>query len=260
MINYDIVGDWRIRINGMEHGVPHVHDLSAMEAVCRLRSRRAKMLAGGVQPHEAAGRRAGGKIRANKGEVPGRIPEAQSMTRPRIETACVTGDLKLEIAGARAKPCPSTCRSRPAALDALRTPGLLRTHDTRDEWGHRLDWSGRAGSGTDRLYANCPPAGWPADGQRVQRLMQRNGLSLASAAESLGATRRMIAHHRTGSQPDSEGGRVGLPPGGNRVGGSGRRIAALPGVARFRDCPTPHPPETPRPHARTQSSRAASAG
>lgn len=25
MINYDIVGDWRIRINGMEHGVPHVH-------------------------------------------------------------------------------------------------------------------------------------------------------------------------------------------------------------------------------------------
>ena len=25
MTNYEIVGDWRIRINGMEHGVPHVH-------------------------------------------------------------------------------------------------------------------------------------------------------------------------------------------------------------------------------------------
>jgi len=31
--------------------------------------------------------------------------------------------------------------------------------------------------------------------------MQRNGLSLASAAESLGMTRRMIAHYRTGSRP-----------------------------------------------------------
>ena len=25
MTNYDIIGDWRIRINGNEHGVPHVH-------------------------------------------------------------------------------------------------------------------------------------------------------------------------------------------------------------------------------------------
>lgn len=31
--------------------------------------------------------------------------------------------------------------------------------------------------------------------------MQRNGLSLASAAECLGMTRRMIAHYRTGSKP-----------------------------------------------------------
>ena len=30
--------------------------------------------------------------------------------------------------------------------------------------------------------------------------MQRNGLSLAKAAETLGMTRRMIAHYRTGSR------------------------------------------------------------
>jgi hypothetical protein len=31
--------------------------------------------------------------------------------------------------------------------------------------------------------------------------MERNGLSLSVAAESLGMTRRMIAHYRTGSKP-----------------------------------------------------------
>ncbi len=27
MTNYEPIGDWRIRINGNEHGVPHVHVL-----------------------------------------------------------------------------------------------------------------------------------------------------------------------------------------------------------------------------------------
>lgn len=27
MANYEPIGDWRIRINGNEHGVPHVHVL-----------------------------------------------------------------------------------------------------------------------------------------------------------------------------------------------------------------------------------------
>lgn len=27
MTNYETIGDWRIRINGNEHGVPHVHVL-----------------------------------------------------------------------------------------------------------------------------------------------------------------------------------------------------------------------------------------
>jgi len=31
--------------------------------------------------------------------------------------------------------------------------------------------------------------------------MRRNGLSLSAAAESLGMTRRMIAHYKTGSRP-----------------------------------------------------------
>jgi hypothetical protein len=31
--------------------------------------------------------------------------------------------------------------------------------------------------------------------------MQRNNLTLSSAADTLGMTRRMIAHYRTGSRP-----------------------------------------------------------
>ena len=55
--------------------------------------------------------------------------------------------------------------------------------------------------GADRLYElSRQQAGLPTASE-FNDWMQRNGLSLASAAESLGMTRRMIAHYRTGSRP-----------------------------------------------------------
>ena len=50
MINYDIVGDWRIRINGMEHGVPHVHVISRDGSRVSVAIETGEVLAGGVQP------------------------------------------------------------------------------------------------------------------------------------------------------------------------------------------------------------------
>ena len=71
----------------------------------------------------------------------------------------------------------------------------------RDEWGHGIGWPGGLDLGADRLYELCrEQAGLPTASE-FDSWMQRNGLSLTSAAESLGMTRRMIAHYRTGSKP-----------------------------------------------------------
>lgn len=70
-----------------------------------------------------------------------------------------------------------------------------------EEWGHGLDWPNGLDMGADRLYQLCrEQAGLfsPAD---FDGWMQRNQLSLSSAAEALGMTRRMIAHYRSGSRP-----------------------------------------------------------
>jgi len=53
----------------------------------------------------------------------------------------------------------------------------------------------------DTLYGLCrEQAGLPT-ARDFNDWMQRNGLSLTIAAETLGMTRRMIAHYRTGSRP-----------------------------------------------------------
>ena len=70
-----------------------------------------------------------------------------------------------------------------------------------EEWGHGLDWPGGLDMGADRLYQICrQQAGLfsPAD---FDEWMKKNGLSLSTAAEALGMTRRMIAHYRSGSRP-----------------------------------------------------------
>lgn len=70
-----------------------------------------------------------------------------------------------------------------------------------DEWGAGLDWSGGLDLGADRLYQLCrEQAGLPTP-EAFDAWMRRNALSLSTAAESLGMTRRMIAHYRTGSRP-----------------------------------------------------------
>lgn len=71
----------------------------------------------------------------------------------------------------------------------------------RDEWGHGIGWPGGLDLGADRLYElSREQAGLPTASE-FEAWMDRNHLSLTVAAESLGMTRRMIAHYRTGSKP-----------------------------------------------------------
>lgn len=89
---------------------------------------------------------------------------------------------------------------RNAAFAPLDAPDFFARME-RDEWGHGLEWPGGLSLGADRLYELCrEQAGLPTVSE-FEAWLQRNDLSLSSAAESLGMTRRMIAHYRTGSKP-----------------------------------------------------------
>ncbi len=122
-------------------------------------------------------------------------------TPPNILAARVVGTLTVEVAWSTGE----TLRADLSALtappfDALCEPAFF-DRMMRDEWGHGLGWPGGLDLGADRLYELCrEQAGLPT-AHEFDRWMQRNGLSLATAAETLGMTRRMIAHYRTGSRP-----------------------------------------------------------
>ena len=89
---------------------------------------------------------------------------------------------------------------RNAAFAQLADPAFFEKM-TRDGWGHGISWPGGLDLGADRLYElSREQAGLPTASE-FEAWMQRNGLSLSVAAESLGMTRRMIAHYRTGSKP-----------------------------------------------------------
>lgn len=55
MTNYDPVGDWRIRINGNEHGVPHVHVLFKDGSRVSVAIETGEVLTGGVTPAKRLG-------------------------------------------------------------------------------------------------------------------------------------------------------------------------------------------------------------
>ena len=70
-----------------------------------------------------------------------------------------------------------------------------------EEWGHGLDWPGGLDMGADRLYQLCREQAGLLSPAAFDEWMKNNKLSLSTAAEALGMTRRMIAHYRSGSRP-----------------------------------------------------------
>lgn len=89
---------------------------------------------------------------------------------------------------------------RNTAFAKLADPAFFSKME-RDDWGHGVGWPGGLDLGADRLYElSREQAGLPTASE-FEAWMERNGLSLTVAAESLGMTRRMIAHYRTGSKP-----------------------------------------------------------
>lgn len=122
-------------------------------------------------------------------------------TPPNIKDARIVGPLTVEIdwsTGETLRVDLSDLANPP--FDALRNDEFFAKMQ-RDDWGHGLDWPDGLDMGADRLYElGREQAGLPTASE-FNAWMQRNDLSLSGAAETLGMTRRMIAHYRTGSKP-----------------------------------------------------------
>lgn len=94
----------------------------------------------------------------------------------------------------------STVVARHAILASLADAAVF-SQVAVEEWGHGLDWPGGLDMGADRLYQLCREQAGLLSPTGFDEWMKRNGLSLSTAAEALGMTRRMIAHYRSGSRP-----------------------------------------------------------
>lgn len=118
-----------------------------------------------------------------------------------IKTARIVGPLQIEIEWSTGETLTANLSGwlRPP-FDVLNSPDIFEGM-TVDSWGHGLDWPGGLDLGADVLYGLCRQQVGLPTAREFDAWMQRNGLSLTTAAEALGMTRRMIAHYRTGSKP-----------------------------------------------------------
>lgn len=90
--------------------------------------------------------------------------------------------------------------NRLQALAPLRDASLFAQVQV-GEWGHSLVWDDEIDLGADRLYERCKEQAGEISPRQFDYWMRSHQLSLTTAAEALGLSRRMIAHYRTGSRP-----------------------------------------------------------
>jgi hypothetical protein len=88
----------------------------------------------------------------------------------------------------------SLLRSIPALANLLEPQTFAQAHLA--EWGHGIEWFD-AELGADNVYAWAKEQAGEVSHQMFDTWMHRNGLSLNTAAEALGISRRMVSYYRT---------------------------------------------------------------
>lgn len=88
----------------------------------------------------------------------------------------------------------SVLRNIPA-LEKLLDPSIFAQAHLAD-WGHGVEWFD-AEFGADNVYAWAREQAGEVSHQMFEAWMHRNGLSLNTAAEALGISRRMVSYYRT---------------------------------------------------------------
>jgi len=90
---------------------------------------------------------------------------------------------------------------RTSTLAPLRDATLFATADI-SEWGLGVVWmEGDLELAGDNLRAEAVEQGGGFSHERIWNWMHRNGLTLDTAAEALGISRRMLAYYRGGQKP-----------------------------------------------------------
>ena len=84
---------------------------------------------------------------------------------------------------------------RTPAFEQLLEPKVFATAHLAD-WGQGVEWLD-AELGADNVYAWAKEQAGEVSHQMFGTWMHRNGLSLNSAAEALGISRRMVSYYRT---------------------------------------------------------------
>ncbi|MDR2208167.1 MAG: DUF2442 domain-containing protein [Azoarcus sp.] len=86
-----------------------------------------------------------------------------------------------------------------AVFADMRKPDFFRAATVTD-WGHTLEWPNGEGLDADRLMEMALEQSGRNDTLEFRRWQDRNGLSLAAAAEAIGLSRRTVSQYRTGAR------------------------------------------------------------
>jgi len=88
---------------------------------------------------------------------------------------------------------------RLAAFAELKDPDFFQRAVVAD-WGHTLQWPNGEGLDADRLMEMALEQAGRTDTLTFRRWQDRNGLSLAQAADAIGLSRRTVSQYRTGAR------------------------------------------------------------
>ena len=120
-----------------------------------------------------------------------KLQTVDSLTPYRLRTTWSTGEvLEADV--------ESVLRKVPE-LEKLLDPKVFATAHLA-EWGHGIEWFDSE-LGADNVYAWAKEQAGEVSHQMFDTWMHRNGLSLNTAAEALGISRRMVSYYRTAQKP-----------------------------------------------------------
>lgn len=120
-----------------------------------------------------------------------RLKAVEVIAPYRLLTSWSTGEV-LEV------DVEAVLRRIPSLTRLLKPKVFARAHLA--EWGNGIEWSD-AELGADNVYAWAKEQAGNVSHQMFGAWMQRNGLSLNTAAEALGISRRMVSYYRTAQKP-----------------------------------------------------------
>ena len=92
----------------------------------------------------------------------------------------------------------SVLTGTPALAHLLAPEAFAKVHLA--DWGHGIEWFD-AELGADNVFAWAKEQAGEVSHQMFSSWMHRNGLSLNTAAEALGMSRRMVSYYRTAQKP-----------------------------------------------------------